>query len=216
MAKKSAPHLVLHDARPNLLVIASDPAQTATDLVRILAPTHTFLRREDHLVRLVKGKAGRLPVVRAATIAAVVKAAHQICRPVKRSANGLEPIALPERVAAIVLESADDFAPFNGITSGLKFTADGTVSTRSGYDPETGLVHVNVPSITAPERPTKTDAEEALKRVRHRFRTFAAADATMVHDPALGVDVIDLQQDPGQDESAMLTGLLTAVLSSSL
>jgi hypothetical protein len=70
--------------------------------------------------------------------------------------------------------------------------------------------------LPIPERPTRADAEAALRLLRETFRTFPFADAARRIDPKLGVEVVDLDLSPGMDESSFLVGLLTAVCRPSL
>jgi hypothetical protein len=68
-----------------------------------------------------------------------------------------------------------------------------------------------VPPLELPERPTREQAEAALRLLRETFRTFPFADAARRADKVLGVDVVDVDQASGIDESAFLVGLMTAV-----
>jgi hypothetical protein len=68
-----------------------------------------------------------------------------------------------------------------------------------------------VPELVVPERPNFAHAEAAVRSLRARFKTFPFADAVRRHDPDLNVDVVDLAERPGRDESAFLVALLTAI-----
>src|SRR5262245_61607433 len=85
------------------------------------------------------------------------------------------------------------------------------VRQADGYDATTGLWRSGVPKLELPARPSRAEAEAALKLLRHTFRTFPFADAVRHRDPVLGVDVVDITKVPGMDESVFLVGLLTAV-----
>jgi hypothetical protein len=85
---------------------------------------------------------------------------------------------------------------------------------RQGYDDASGLWCHNVPALNIPERPTELDAGAALERVRQFFRTFPFADSARVQ--ADGIEVTDINQPPGLDESGFLAALLTAVCRPSL
>jgi hypothetical protein len=88
---------------------------------------------------------------------------------------------------------------------------DGSIRTAEGYDQETRLWCVNVPTLTIPERPSQDQAREALQRLRRPFRTFPFADAETVWAEKPKLELVDLLKDPGRDESAFLTSLLTSV-----
>ena len=63
---------------------------------------------------------------------------------------------------------------------------------------------------------TRTDAEAALRRLRKAFRTFPFGDASRRWDASHNVELIDLREPPGRDESAFLLALITAVCRPSL
>ena len=73
-----------------------------------------------------------------------------------------------------------------------------------------------MPSTEVQEHPTCAEAEAALQALREQFGTFPFADANRRFDNGLEVDVTDLGDPPGHDESAFLVGLLTAVCRPSL
>src|SRR5262249_33791099 len=108
--------------------------------------------------------------------------------------------------------------PLNGIASAPLLRGDGTITSTQGYDRATGMWCENVPDLTAlvPARPTKGDAASALRLIRDTFKTFCFADAATIYDAATGVDVVDLSNPPGRDESAFLVALMTAACRPSL
>jgi len=67
-----------------------------------------------------------------------------------------------------------------------------------------------------PESPSLGDAQAALHTIRQTFQTFCFADAESVFDTAFGMDVVDINRPPGQDEAAFLNALLTAVCRASI
>jgi hypothetical protein len=101
--------------------------------------------------------------------------------------------------------------PLAGITTAPVLAADGSIRDLEGYDAETGLWCCKVPKLIVPERPGLADAQTALRRLRATFTTFPFADAVRQRDPHLNVDVVDLAEPAGRDESAFLVALLTAV-----
>src|SRR5262249_2599663 len=84
------------------------------------------------------------------------------------------------------------------------------VRAAEGYDPVTQLWCARMPTLTIPDQPSRKEAEAALRLLRETFRTFPFADALPRKDKGLGVEVVDLAQSPGLDESTFLVGLLTA------
>lgn len=88
--------------------------------------------------------------------------------------------------------------------------SDGSIRTAEGYDPEKRLWCVNVPELEIPERPTEDQARAALQTLRGPLRTFPFADSQRMWSPELGLELVELAQLPGRDESAFLTGLMTA------
>lgn len=107
--------------------------------------------------------------------------------------------------------------PLSGIASSPLLQDDGTIVSAEGYDPTSGMWCENMPDLTGrvPERPTRDDAEAALRLIRETFRTFCFADAEMLDDPS-GIAVVDTRQPSGRDESSFLAALLTAVCRPSL
>ena len=100
--------------------------------------------------------------------------------------------------------------PLAGITTAPSLTADGTVRAAEGYDPISQLWCATIPPLTIPEQPSREQAEAALRVLRETFRTFPFADALRRKDKDLQLEVVDLDQPPGVDESAFLVSLLTA------
>src|SRR5262249_48358603 len=92
----------------------------------------------------------------------------------------------------------------------------GNVRAADGYDRATALWCCRVPMLTLPPHPSRAEAEAALWRLREAFHTFPFSDASRRWDPSHGVDVIDLLEPPGRDESAFRLALMTAVCRSSL
>ena len=72
------------------------------------------------------------------------------------------------------------------------------------------------PALKLPLQPSRADAEAALALLRRAFHTFPFGDAPRRWDASLEIEVIDITEPPGRDESAFLVGLLTAVCRPSL
>jgi hypothetical protein len=217
LAKKPSPHLVVdNDQRPELRVTASDPSATASALVPILAQTLKLFQRGDRLVHIVAADNGKPPAICPASPATIIDLAHQYARPTRRTKDGVEACQLPKLIAEIVLTRFAAFPPLRGITMNPLLAADCSIRLIDGYDPSSGLFGFNPLAITVPDQPTRDDAVQALKRMRQCFRTFPFADATTIFDAELKVNVVDLTQPPGQDESAFLIALASAIAAPSL
>jgi predicted RNase H-like HicB family nuclease len=202
--------------RPDLYVNMADQPHTAADVASMLSQQlHIFDRGGPVLIAHDRARGSM--VVQQMTANTVVNQVHSICRPWTWDGKGdaLDKIymTLPERVAKLALDGRAWWLlrPLDGITSAPLLHADGTVRAHDGYDAQTRLWCENVPEIDLPTTITRDAAEDAFRALRHHFRTFPFADASRHFDPELGVEVVDLAQPPGMDESAYLCGLLTAV-----
>jgi hypothetical protein len=91
---------------------------------------------------------------------------------------------------------------------------DGAIHCIAGYHPASALWCATPVEVEVPETPTIEEARSALATLRLAFRTFPFADGLMVQDGAF--QCVDSNVPPGQDESAFLTGLLTAICRPSL
>jgi hypothetical protein len=198
--------------KPYLLVDNSDLPATARGLRDVLARSENLFDR-DGPVQVVPSRHGGPPIARRMTPSRIVREAHRLCRPVKLVAEELVPVTLPNGVARMYLEMDAEWGlrPLAGICTAPVLSSDGSIRTVEGHDQDTGLWCASVPDLEIPEHPTRADAEAALRGLREPFRTFPFADAARSHDPELGVEVVDLDQPPGMDESTFLVGLLTAV-----
>jgi hypothetical protein len=104
----------------------------------------------------------------------------------------------------------------DGISPTPLLSAEGNICLSEEYDPETKLWCIHVPTLTVLEQPSRSDAEAALKLLREKFCTFPFGDASRHWDEERGIEVVDLNLPPGQDESGLLLALITAVCRSSL
>jgi putative DNA primase/helicase len=149
----------------------------------------------------------------------VVMEAHRVCQPIVIEENGTrKPVTLSERVARMYLDLLGEWnlPALAGISTAPLLADDGSVRQTVGYDPTTGLWCCKVPPLLLPNRPTCLAAAAALHLLRDAFKTFPFADAVRRRDPAVGVEVVDLAQRPGRDETALLVALLTAICRPSL
>jgi len=125
-----------------------------------------------------------------------------------RGAKTYKPVTLPHRVAQLYLALHGEWnlRPLAGIATTPGLRDDGTIITADGYDAAAGIYRFNVPRVAVPDRPTRADAEAALRRLRAFLRTFCFRDAHCDGD-----GFVSLAMPPGHDESAALVALLTAV-----
>jgi hypothetical protein len=93
---------------------------------------------------------------------------------------------------------------------------DGSIRSAIGYDAATGLWCDKTPDVgpIVPARPTRAQAEAALRLVRDAFKTFCFADAYTVTDGV--TTVVNVDTNPHMDESSFLCALLGAVCRPSL
>ena len=207
---------------PELIISGSDPTATAKDLAALIAKRDDFLFNGHAPVRIA-AEAGCLPRALEVTTEVVRVLAHEICIPTKvRTTKGKVeriPVPLSKDIAQLYLhglEGSWGLKPFHGIVTAPILSGDGGIRIASGYDARSGLWCHNIPNITIPDKPTKSDAERALRKLRQFFRTFPFADAARLYDPDLAVEIVDLTKPAGLDESSFLAALLTAVCRQSL
>jgi putative DNA primase/helicase len=198
--------------KPDLIVDPGDLPATARELRDLLAASGRFFDRGVP-VKIVPAADGRPPTATELTPNKVVMAAHDFCRPLKQQGDELARVTLPQRVGRMYLDLAGewDLQPLAGITTAPVLAPDGTVRTAEGYDPMTQLWCARVPILTIPDEPGPQEAEGALRLLRETFRTFPFADAPRKKDARLDLEVLDVDQPPGLDESTFLAALMTAV-----
>jgi hypothetical protein len=201
--------------KPQLIIHGGNLPATVCAL-RDLYATSSALFDRGGPVQVIKPADGSVPMVVPLTRHGVVMEAHRLCEPVKRDRQGnFVPVTLPERVAQMYLDMNDwNLPPLAGISTAPLLSSDGSVRMVEGYDSETDLWCANLLPVDLPTRPTMDDASNALEVLRHEFRTFPFADAIRRREGLL--DVVDLNHAPGQDESAFLIALMTAVCRPSL
>ncbi len=205
-------------ARPDLVIDGGNLPETARQL-RDLFAAAGYLFDRDVPVRVVQPADGGPMIAARLMLSNVVVEAHRLCRPVKLGANGeCTPATLPDRVARMYLDMVGEWnlPPLAGISTAPLLAPDGGIRYAVGYDPASGLWCCKVPSLRLPEHPRREDAEASLRVLREAFKTFPFADSVRRYDPALGVEVANMDQPPGRDESAMLAALMTAICRASL
>jgi putative DNA primase/helicase len=186
-----------------------DPTVVAIELAALIAARRGILLNGYAPIRVI-AEAGQPPRALEINSEMICAYAHEICRCV---VNEVE-VPLPPRIARRYLEGLQGqwgLRPLQGISTSPMLGADGSIRNANGYDEATGLWCHDVPIVSVPETPTKEDAQAALLVLRQAFRTFPFADAVLMPEPALGVDVLDLGCLPQLDESTHLTMLMTSV-----
>jgi hypothetical protein len=210
--------------KPRLLIEICSPDRTVARLRDILATGGTLYDRGVP-VRLAFDKQHQGTVAQVMTPDDIVLEAHQVCRPyvlkAKKDGTFYEVDAcLPRSCAQMYLgwRGAWQLPRLNGIAAAPLLRADGTINSANGYDAASGMWCENVPDLDAlvPKQPTKDVANSSLYLVRNTFKTFCFGDAETINDAITGVPIVDISKPPGQDESAFLVALLTAVCRPSL
>ena len=210
--------------KPRLLVERNDPNNTVEALRDLLSDSREFFERGVP-VRLTNDQVCGGKKAQILSPDLLVMIAHQICRPYtsKELSDGSiveKHTRLPLDVARMYLAWQGDWKlPFlHGISSTPMLTEEGSIHSSPGYDPLSGIWCENVPDLSGlvPNQPTQVDAEDALRKIRHTFKTFCFADAETLFDADTGVEIINLDHPPGVDESGFLAALLTAVCRPSL
>jgi hypothetical protein len=198
----------------DLVVRPENLPQTARDLAEIISKCDRVFDRAGPAI--VRSTDADIPQVQQLTPDQIVNLAHKLARPVE-ARSPPRPVTLPDRVARLYV-ALDDWGlqPLKGITSAPLLSCDGSVRSVEGYDPQTKIWCHNVPTIKLQGQPSKADARAALLKLRSAFRTFPFADAVTVYEGNNSVPLVDLASAPGQDESAFIAALLTAVCRPSL
>jgi hypothetical protein len=207
------------DALPELVVDPADLPATAADLSQRLATLNNVFQRGASLIKVVKNADGCsiLPF----NARDVVNFTHAVCRPVEKKIVSGElvskPVTLPAAVAHLYLNLHERWGvhDLNGICRAPILSEDGSIRLAEGFDHETRFWCVGIDMPPIPERPSEKQAKQALDRLRSAFLTFPFADAAITANTRIG-KIVDVTQPPGIDESAFLTGLLTAVCRPSL
>jgi hypothetical protein len=206
------PDLVIHNAeRP-----AS--ARALDQLFSVQIPPRLFVRIDGTVVHVIEPRGGD-PEIIILERDCLINLTHDICIPVRHTDKGRVECTLPNSVADLMLAIPTNeraLPTITGITTGPLMRDDGSIRTAPGYDAETGMFLYNVPELKLKDRPTRHNAEQSFRQLRHIFRTFAFADATTkqeeldVDGKPVSTKVVDLDQPPDLNESAFLHALLTA------
>lgn len=205
-------------SKPRLEVDEGNLPGTAEEVARILARQPRIFRRGGQPVALqIDADTGR-PTIVALSADGVVLATHAACTPVGQRRGRDAPVTLSRRVGQLVLELGTELPlrPLAGLCAGPILRADGTVVAPAGYDEGAQLWSRGVPDLVVPHHPTQADAEEALRHLRELIAGYPLADAERVRNPADSTECVDPSTKPGDDETACLAALLTAICRPSL
>ena len=207
---------IIDDASlPDLLVDASNLPATAKNLAELFVADGRFLSNGHAVVTVIADH--KMPRAIEVTGDIVRSCAHEVCRPVKMAEKELKATTLSRDVANLYLlglEGRWGLPPLHGITTTPILSNDAGIRVAHGYDKVSGLWAHDIPNVAVAQRPTKSEAAAALLRLRKFFRTFpfANGERVVVDD----IDVVDVSEPPGLDESTFLVALLTAVTRASL
>ena len=204
--------------KPELIIHAGNLPATAEALRDLLAASGRLFDRGVP-VRIIRSMDGSPPSAMPLTRHNVVMEAHRLCQPMKVDSHGNHvPVTLPDRVAQMYLDMVGewDLSALAGVSSAPVLSADGSIRAADGYDPETALWCCNIPTLRLSPGPSRSDAVASLRVLRQEFRTFPFGDAVRCSDVSLGVEVTDIVEPPGRDESSFLIALLTAACRPSL
>jgi putative DNA primase/helicase len=201
---------------PRLVIDGRDLTEAAKTLAKLLAADGRFLTNGNAPVMVTTE--GEIPRAIEVTVDGVRTIAHEICRPVKVVKKDHVDVTLSKDVASLYLVGLQGrwgLKPLHGITTTPILEDNGSIrGGTDGYDPKSGLWCHAVPAVTVPERPTRREAETALRGLRTFFRTFPFADGERRAEN--GLDVTDHTKTPKLDESVFMVALLTAIARPSL
>jgi hypothetical protein len=204
--------------KPELVIHGGNLPATAEALRDLLAASGRLFDR-GLPVRIVRPADGGPPSAMSLTRHNVVIEAHRLCQPMKINSKGAYVrVTLLDRVAQMYLDMSGEWAlpPLAGLTTAPLLSADGGVRSADGYDSSTKLWCCRIPKLRLSLRPSRADAEAALRLLREAFQTFPFGDAPRRWDVSLEVEVVDISRPPGRDESSFLVAILTAVCRPSL
>src|SRR5262249_7182476 len=164
---------------PRLVINSGDLPATAKELAEHFVADGRFLSNGNAPVMInIVDDMPRASLVSTDRVRVI---AHEITRPV-RPANADERAAgkdyvdvrLTKDVARLYLDGlAGEWGlpPFRGTTRSPILENDGAMRAAEGFDAASGLWCYQIPKVAVPDRPSREDAEVALHRLRHFFRT---------------------------------------------
>ena len=209
------------EGRKDLYINQADLPDSARKLALALSKRNDLFDRGGPS-RLVCDPDGGVSVVSLLTKPAVVIACHEVLRPWTsregKEAKTRQNVTLPDRVAELYLNMPDAWGlrRLDGIACTPLLHQDGSIQLHDGYDPQLKLWCEKVPEFQIPLNPTIHEARTALRDLRWKFRTFAFADGQRIAASGSATPVVNIDLAAGEDESAFLIMLLTAVCRPSL
>lgn len=227
MPRKKFPHLRLVDPAtlPDLVIHSDNPNVTARALAELIARQDNIFRHQGEPSRLDLNEDGD-PKLVVLDFMDVIELGYELTNPVKHTNDGPRSGRIPHDVGKLALKKLQStetaLRPLNGLCTMPLLLDDGAINTAQGYHKPSRLYCHGMPDITVPERPTREDAEAALRQLRHPFRTFPFADSPTttesitVGDRSISLQVVDLEKPAARDESGFLTMQMTMVCRRSL
>lgn len=208
--------------KPRLLVDETAPDETVIRLRDVLRDAGGLYERGGPVIVGIDPETGAA-VFNGLSIDSLILHTHKVCRPFARRSRSDEPsdadVRLPSQIARSYLDfhGHRQLPVVTGITAAPLLRDDGQIVIHSGYDAASRLWCSNLVDVSdaVPERPASHEAEQAVRLLRNQFASFCFNDAKFVTNPDGGRHV-DLTLEPGDDESALLVALLTAVCRPSL
>jgi putative DNA primase/helicase len=195
------------------LNLDADPVAVARELAALIAQERDILLNGYMPVRVV-AEEGQEPHAIELLPESVRAYAYGICRCIKMVRDKAAEVPLKTDIANLYLNGLEGqwgLKPLRGISTSPLIGSDGSIRSAAGYDEETGLWCHSIPALTIIDRPTRDDAQRALLVLRQAFWTFPFGDANMIFDGTLGVNVVNLSEPAGLDESTHLVALMTSV-----
>jgi hypothetical protein len=210
--------------RPGLFIDKVNPDGVVEATLKLLVEHGELFRSgEGKLVRL-----DRAPVTKATFSIEIDHnglpiVVHRVCRPyvIRKAGTGFVEIPCPFPVALakalINFYGSSSFKRLRGICRSPKLTADGSIDGSCHYDDrlqvffEGGLEDI---VARVPANPTDEEVKVVFLRCRERVRTFPFSDSPRLKEGE--IEIVDLSQDPGLDESVFHNSMSAAIMRASV
>ncbi len=187
--------------KPTIRVQAGEIGRIANAAEKELAKGGRYYQRGGLIIIVCTDPSTRETTVQGLKLSSLVAALAGALNWEKYDGRSKEFVRIdpPARHAGVLLDAPEyrHLPVLNGLTRQPYLRSDGTLWNAAGYDVETGMFGVFVAKdFNVPERPTKEDAQKALKLLHSILDEFSFSKHT--------------------DRAAALSALLTAVIRSSL
>jgi hypothetical protein len=205
---------ILEEATKPELIVETANLPAAANAVRDLFSAAGEYYEWGTPAKVISAGDAGLPQIVQLSVEGVVNEVHRLRRPIELlPGSQRQERTLRDRIGRLYLAKKGewDLPRLAGITTVPILGDDGSIRAAKGFDREMRLYCANVPALEVPQRPTERQARTALHLLRNAVRTFPFADAPRVWDSKLQLELVDLSQPPGLDESTFLAGLNTAV-----